>query len=128
MDDAGLQEVHSWSTFGGQCFDRCVCLCILLYRSDEISRSTLIVFVVDMVLLSVVFSLSVCRTPQPDTFWVSEQIPGHHHAEDQTMVLQRGHWPSYNVPFYADIYKMSGYPEIVAKFGAKSSYQVFVCK
>ena len=60
----------------------------------------------------------------PNTLWVSEQIPGFHHADDQTMVLQRGHWPSYNVPFYADIYNKSGYPAVVKQFGAQESYQL----
>ena len=40
------------------------------------------------------------------------------------MVLQRGHWPSYNVAFYDDIYSMSGYPQIVKQFGASQSYQL----
>lgn len=57
-------------------------------------------------------------------FWVSEQIPGFHHAAEQTMVLQRGHWPSYNVPFYPDVYERSGYPAIVEQFGPSRSYQL----
>lgn len=59
----------------------------------------------------------------PNLLWVSEQLPGYCHAEDQTMVLQRGYWPSYNVPFYDDIYKMSGYPEI-ARASPELSYQL----
>ena len=60
----------------------------------------------------------------PGTLWVSEQLPGYYRAADQTMVLQRGHWPSYNVPFYPDIYSMSGYPAIVRQFGPSRSYQL----
>lgn len=60
----------------------------------------------------------------PGLFWVSEQLPGHFHSEDQTMVLQRGYWPSYNVPFYEDIYTLSGYPEQVKRRGPSSSYQL----
>ena len=57
-------------------------------------------------------------------FWVSEQIPGFHHAEEQTMALQRGHWPSYNVPFYQDVYDKSGFPAIVRQFGPSRSYEL----
>lgn len=46
----------------------------------------------------------------PNVLVVSEQIPGFHHTEDMTAVLQFGTWPSYNVPFFADIYSYSGYP------------------
>jgi hypothetical protein len=51
---------------------------------------------------------------------VSEQLPGglFHAAEDQTGVLQRGHWPSYNVPFYPDVYQASGVPRCGPRQGA----------
>lgn len=61
---------------------------------------------------------------KPNTLWVSEQIPGFHVAADQTSVLQRGHWPSYNVPFYDEIYARSGYPAVVEKMGPHASYQL----
>jgi len=41
--------------------------------------------------------------------WVSEQIPGQVESGDQTEILRYGYWPSYNVPFYPDIWKKSGY-------------------
>jgi hypothetical protein len=50
------------------------------------------------------------------SFWVSEQLPLYFHSADQTPVLQFGYWPSYNVPFYPDIYNMSGYPAVVQVF------------
>ncbi|CAL5220185.1 g2156 [Coccomyxa viridis] len=46
---------------------------------------------------------------QPDLLWVIEQIPGLTVAADQTDVLARGYWPSYNVPFYPEIYRRAGY-------------------
>ena len=61
---------------------------------------------------------------QTGLFWVSEQLPGYHHSADQTMVLQRGYWPSYNAPFYEDIYRLSGYPEQVKRHGPVASYQL----
>ena len=33
------------------------------------------------------------------------QVPGLTVAEDQTEILSRGYWPSYNVPFYPEIYR-----------------------
>ena len=43
---------------------------------------------------------------------------------DQTPILREGYWPSYNIPFYEDIFTESGYPEVVAKFGPDASYEL----
>merc|ERR1711871_1150701 len=48
----------------------------------------------------------------PGTLWVVEEIPGLVAGGDQTATLARGYWPSYNVPFYAEVYKTSGYPAL----------------
>ena len=45
---------------------------------------------------------------QPGTLWVGEQIPGHYVASDTTNQLERGYWPSYNVPYQPEIYNLSG--------------------
>ncbi|XP_063078392.1 phospholipase B-like 1 [Engraulis encrasicolus] len=55
---------------------------------------------------------------------VVEQIPGLVEYSDQTPALRRGHWPSYNVPFHAEIYKRSGYPEMREKHGDDFSYDL----
>jgi len=62
----------------------------------------------------------------PWTFSVSEQLPEPHNhpAEDLTLALQRGHWPSYNVAYFDDVYKVSGYPDMVQKHGVQESYQL----
>jgi len=41
--------------------------------------------------------------------WVAEQIPGRVEYEDVTEVLRYGYFPSYNVPFFPDIWAISGY-------------------
>ena len=54
----------------------------------------------------------------PNTFVVGEQAPGFYHFEDQSEHLNKfGYWGSYNVPFYASIYSLSGYPAMYQKFG-----------
>lgn len=48
-----------------------------------------------------------------DTLWVSEQIPGFVAMGDVTQELERGYWPSYNVPYFPYIYRTSGYPSAI---------------
>ncbi|PAA64580.1 hypothetical protein BOX15_Mlig031578g3 [Macrostomum lignano] len=55
---------------------------------------------------------------------IVEQIPGLVRYSDQTAILRTGYWPSYNVPFHQDVYQLSGYPEVVKKFGLDYSYQL----
>ena len=43
---------------------------------------------------------------------------------DQTGILQAGYWPSYNVPFYEDIFNMTGYSTAVEAHGTEFSYQL----
>jgi hypothetical protein len=50
-----------------------------------------------------------------DLFWVVEQTPLFVKGEDQTKMLARGYWPSYNVPFYKEVFDISGYPEQIKK-------------
>jgi hypothetical protein len=50
--------------------------------------------------------------------WVLEQLPGHTRAEDKTEVLRKqSYWPSYNTPYFPDIYNLSGSGELAAKYG-----------
>ncbi|XP_041943888.1 phospholipase B-like 1 [Alosa sapidissima] len=55
---------------------------------------------------------------------VVEQIPGLVEYSDQTQALRRGYWPSYNVPFHAEVYARSGYREMWEKHGADFSYDL----
>lgn len=64
------------------------------------------------------------KSVKNDALWVVEQIPGLVVAGDQTPILRAGYWPSYNVPFYEEIYNKSGYPDFVAKHGINYSYQL----
>eukprot|EP01099_Mayorella_cantabrigiensis_P006201 TRINITY_DN5130_c0_g1_i1.p1 TRINITY_DN5130_c0_g1~~TRINITY_DN5130_c0_g1_i1.p1 ORF type:complete len:299 (-),score=70.55 TRINITY_DN5130_c0_g1_i1:129-1025(-) len=61
---------------------------------------------------------------QDGLLWVVEQIPGYVHSADQTTILGFGYWPSYNIPFYSDIYKKSGYPAVIEKYGTDYTYDL----
>ncbi|XP_069670595.1 putative phospholipase B-like 2 [Periplaneta americana] len=55
--------------------------------------------------------------------WILEQLPGHIRAEDKTDVLrQQSYWPSYNTPYYPDIYNISGQRELAQKYGDWFTY------
>ncbi|KAG2377789.1 hypothetical protein C9374_008874 [Naegleria lovaniensis] len=60
-------------------------------------------------------------------FWVVEQIPGKVYAADQTEILSFGYWPSYNVPFYKEVFTISGYPEILKKPNASDMLSYETC-
>ena len=60
-------------------------------------------------------------------FWVVEQIPGKVVGGDQTEVLSYGYWPSYNVPFYPEVFTISGYPEILKKPNASDMLSYETC-
>jgi len=46
----------------------------------------------------------------PGTFWIIEQIPGFTQSGDLTDVLNKqAYFPSYNIPYFQNIYNMSGY-------------------
>ncbi len=50
-------------------------------------------------------------------------ISGHIHSEDMTRVLRsQSYWPSYNTPYFSDIFNLSGSPENVKKFGDWFTY------
>jgi len=58
-----------------------------------------------------------------DVLWIVEQIPGLVVGADQTSVLKsQSYWASYNIPFYKEIFDMSGYPQMVAKYGDDFTY------
>ena len=52
----------------------------------------------------------------PGTMWVVEQIPGLVERQDLTDVLaDQGYFASYNVPYFPNVYKKSGYPDYKSK-------------
>ena len=43
---------------------------------------------------------------------------------DYCYLISIGYWPSYNVPFFEEVYTRSGYPDFVKKHGVEFSYQL----
>ncbi|XP_074213346.1 phospholipase B-like 1 isoform X2 [Camelus bactrianus] len=58
------------------------------------------------------------------TLYIVEQIPTYIEYSEQTDVLRRGYWPSYNIPFHEKIYNWSGYPLLAKKLGLEYSYDL----
>ena len=42
---------------------------------------------------------------------------------DQTATLARGYWPSYNVPYYAEVYLTSGYAAVLDRLRHEEAAQ-----
>lgn len=45
-------------------------------------------------------------------------------GQDVTDILEKGYWASYNIPFFTEIYDLSGYPAVVQQAGVRQSYQM----
>jgi hypothetical protein len=59
----------------------------------------------------------------PGALYIAEQIPGLILSEDVTGILSYGYWPSYNVPYFSQIYEVSGFSYYAEKYGPFFSYQ-----
>eukprot|EP00753_Platysulcus_tardus_P008372 PLAT15929.1.p1 GENE.PLAT15929.1~~PLAT15929.1.p1 ORF type:complete len:572 (+),score=269.22 PLAT15929.1:1758-3473(+) len=57
--------------------------------------------------------------------WISEQLPGHYHAEDMTRTLALGHWASFNRPFFQSTYTLSGFAAMEASHGVYYSWDMY---
>lgn len=67
--------------------------------------------------------ISLGQALKPGTLWIAEQIPGLVERADKTStVTQTGYWASYNIPYFVNIYNMSGYPPYEQKYGDMWSY------
>ncbi|XP_066489945.1 phospholipase B-like 1 [Tiliqua scincoides] len=64
------------------------------------------------------------KSLEDGTLYIIEQIPTLVEYSDQTSILRKGYWPSYNVPFHENIYNLSGYNIFVKKHGLDFSYEL----
>ncbi|CAI5659559.1 phospholipase B-like 1 isoform X3 [Oreochromis niloticus] len=68
--------------------------------------------------------ISLSKSIRDGALTVVEQIPGKVMDSDQTRALRRGYWPSYNIPFHAEIYNLSGYSVMWKRYGEDFSYDL----
>lgn len=55
----------------------------------------------------------------PGLLTIAEQMPGDVVYGDATQELERGHWPSYNVPYFPEVYNRTGYTALAAKLARR---------
>jgi len=61
---------------------------------------------------------------KPGLLWIAEQIPGYVISADMTPALvKNGYFPSYNIPYFSFVYNISGFPQQMAKYGDRYSYE-----
>ncbi|EGG24025.1 hypothetical protein DFA_06163 [Cavenderia fasciculata] len=68
--------------------------------------------------------LRIFKHLQPNTLWIIEQMPGACVSADVTNYLALGYWPSYNRPFFPEVFEAMGYPWYLNKYGDIFSYQL----
>ncbi|XP_073932118.1 phospholipase B-like 1 isoform X2 [Castor canadensis] len=68
--------------------------------------------------------VNLSKSLDKGTLYIVEQIPTFVEYSEQTDVLRKGYWPSYNVPFHEKVYNWSGYPLLVQKLGLDYSYDL----
>lgn len=75
-----------------------------------------------MVVDNKLFTPGMTKLPK-NLFWVLEQIPSYIHKEDLTDVLdKKTFWPSYNSPYFQDVFNKSGNYDLMLKLGDWFSY------
>eukprot|EP01064_Diplonema_japonicum_P035654 TRINITY_DN7803_c0_g1_i2.p1 TRINITY_DN7803_c0_g1~~TRINITY_DN7803_c0_g1_i2.p1 ORF type:complete len:550 (+),score=130.96 TRINITY_DN7803_c0_g1_i2:42-1652(+) len=60
---------------------------------------------------------------KPGTLWVVEEIPGQIPGKDMTEILSYGYWPSYNVPYFPEVYESSGLKALALRGVPSAAYQ-----
>lgn len=66
------------------------------------------------------------QKPKSDLLWIIEQYPGTYRSQDITDVLvKQGFFPSFNTPWFEDLYNLAGFPEIVESWGEDGNYWTY---
>jgi hypothetical protein len=75
-----------------------------------------------------ILALSRYRHSKPlpaGLLYILEQIPGTAQIADVTSTLQTtGYWASYNIPYFPNIFNLSGYPALVEQYGDWFTYDM----
>lgn len=67
-------------------------------------------------------SYSHCHSPDPMLLLYYSLMV----SADQTTVLREGYWASYNVPFYEQVFQLSGYAEMAKQHGQEYTHDLAV--
>jgi hypothetical protein len=60
---------------------------------------------------------------QPGLLWVAEQYPCQVVSGDMTSTLaETGYWASYNLPYFPEVFRITGFEELEQQFGSFFSY------
>jgi hypothetical protein len=60
---------------------------------------------------------------QDNLLWVAEQIPGNVTSADVTPILRdASYWASFNIPYFPNIYNVSGFEQLFQEYGPVFSY------
>jgi len=63
------------------------------------------------------------QQPGPNTLWIASQRPGLVLTQDVTPVLLRqGYWPSFNIPYFTQLWNEMGYASLVKQYGSEGAY------
>jgi len=60
----------------------------------------------------------------PNLLWIAEQIPGLVESADVTSYLRNGYWPSFNIPFFKEIFDASGFNDAIKTYGDWLTYDL----
>lgn len=61
--------------------------------------------------------------PTTDLLWIIEQMPGIYRSKDITdQLVNEGYFPSFNTPWFEDIFNIAHYPQHIAEWGEDGSY------
>lgn len=65
------------------------------------------------------------KGPQSDFLWITEVLPGTTASEDVTPIVKHlgNVWPSFNIPYFKNIYILSGYQQAYETYGDAYSYE-----
>lgn len=64
--------------------------------------------------------------PTKDLLWIIEQLPGNHMSQDVTQyLLDDLFFPSFNTPWFEELYELGGYPKHVAEWGEDGDYWTY---
>ena len=64
--------------------------------------------------------------PDKDLLWIIEQYPGTYRSQDVTeYLINDGFFPSFNTPWFEELYNLAHFPETIAEWGEDGNYWTY---